>query len=174
MDSEQAETVIIRAAQAEDAAVIHAMILALAHDISSDIDPVIRVESTADDFLRLGFGDPAHFHALIAECGEEAVGLCLYFYSFSSWLGRRGVYVQDVYVAPSERGTGLGRKLMAETARVAAEQGATYLRLSVDRSNESAQAFYNGIGLHPARNELIFKVTGKDFQSLINKGGLRL
>ncbi|HMB60532.1 MAG TPA: GNAT family N-acetyltransferase, partial [Xanthomonadales bacterium] len=88
--------------------------------------------------------------------------------------GRRGVYVQDLYVAPSERGTGLGRKLMAETARVAAEQGATYLRLSVDRSNESAQAFYNGIGLHPARNELIFKVTGKDFQSLINKGGLRL
>lgn len=170
MDSEQAETVIIRAAQAEDATVIHAMILALAEDVGSEM----RVESTADDFLRLGFSSPELFKALIAERGGEAVGLCLYFYSFSSWMGRRGVYVQDLYVAPGQRGTGLGRKLVAETARIAAEQGATYLRLSVDRSNVSAQSFYSGIGMQPAQNEMIFKVSGKDFQALINKGGLRL
>jgi len=157
------QPVILRAAQAGDSAALQSMVLALAAEIGEEK----RVESQPEDFLRLGFSEPACFQALLAEQGGHAVGMCLYFFSFSSWMGSRGVYVQDLYVAPGQRGTGLGRKLMAETARIAGQQGARYLRLSVDRSNVSAQSFYKSLGMKYSDNELVFKAIGDDFKTLM-------
>lgn len=138
------------------------MILTMASDIATG-GPVL---SQPDDFRRFGFSDPPCFHALIAEQGGRAVGLCLYFFSFSSWKGRRGVYVQDLFVDASQRGTGLGRRLMAETARRAGEQGAVFMRLSVDRGNPAAQAFYSKIGMEMAEHECIFNAVGEKFEAL--------
>ena len=141
------------------------MILALADETGVEM----KVTSCPEDFARLGFCDDPCFYALLAEQNGTPVGMCLYFFSFSSWMGQRGVYVQDLYVAASQRGTGLGRRLMAETAKIAAQQGASYLRLSVDRSNVSAQHFYSGIGLNHADNEMIFKAMGDSFKLLKNQ-----
>ena len=156
----------IRTARAADVEAIHAMIRTMAGDMGM----ADRIHSQAGDILRYGFSDPPCFHGLIAEQGARPVGLCLYFFSFSTWMGRRGVYVQDLYVAVTERGTGLGRRLIAETARLAGEQGATYMRLSVDQGNTAAQEFYSRIGMERSRHECIFRATGEQFEALKGMG----
>jgi len=162
MAEERAAVATIRAATINDAPAMHAMILALARDVGESDRVVCEVE----DFRRFGFSATPSFHALIAELAGEPVGLSLYFYSYSSWKGRLGVYVQDLYVHGSQRGTGLGRRLIAETARLAGDRGAAYMRLSVDRANGAARAFYSRIGLQLAEQECIFKAVYEDFEAL--------
>lgn len=154
--------VTLRLGTADDADAMHAMIKAMATEAGvSD-----RVSSCPDDFRRYGFSGPPCFHALLAERAGVAVGLCVYFFSFSTWRGTRGVYVQDIYVAGSERGRGLARRLIAETARRGGEQGARFLRLSVDRENLAARKFYAKLGIRHAADECIYMVLGDDFEAL--------
>jgi ribosomal protein S18 acetylase RimI-like enzyme len=125
-----------------------------------------NVTSKPDHFVRHAAGERPAFEAYIAERAGRALGLCLFFYSFSSWRGELGIYVQDLYVADEARGTGLGRRLLAETARLAKHRGATYLRLSVARENTAAQQFYRRIGMSESEEECIYQVSGADFRRL--------
>jgi GNAT superfamily N-acetyltransferase len=152
----------IREATAEDANDIHSMIKALAEGMGMGE----QIRSTPEDFRDYGFGSRPAFEALIAERAGTAIGLCLYFYSFSSWAGKRGVYVQDIYVDKSARGTGLGRRLLAETARRAAAQGAAFMRLAVDKDNQSARDFYLNAGMVLAELDLIYKDCNEAFTAL--------
>lgn len=152
----------IRVATAQDATGIHSMIKALAESLGMGE----QVSSTPDDFLRHGFGNRPCFEALIAERDGLAIGLCLYFFTYSSWAGKRGVYVQDIYVDNSARGTGLGRRLLAETAKRTAGQGAVFMRLAVDRDNQTARDFYTHAGLIHADRDCIYKAWGEHFESL--------
>ena len=152
----------VRDATARDAECIHRMIQSLARSVGMGQ----YMRSTVEDIRRFGFSEPPCFHALIAERAGEAVGLCIYFFSFSSWMGCRGVYVQDLWVDNSQRGNGLGRRLIGETARRAGEQGAAFMRLSVDGENVAAQRFYSNIGLEYADHECIFKAVGERFEAL--------
>lgn len=154
--------VSLRTATVEDADALHAMVLAMAREAGS----IDSVSSCADDFRRCGFSDLPAFHALIAERDGIAVGMCLYFPSFSTWRGTPGVYVQDIYVAAEERGGDLARRLIAETARRAEAQGAKYLRLSVDRQNLAARKFYEKMGLTHAAAECIYMAKGEAFEAL--------
>ncbi len=152
----------IRAAVAEDSSSIHTMIKALA----TGMGMADQVRSSPDDFLQYGFGDTRSFEALIAEKDGLPIGLCLYFFTYSSWAGKRGVYVQDIYVDGSARGTGLGRRLLAETARLAAAQGAVFMRLAVDKDNQYARDFYTHAGMVHADRDCIYKAWDERFESL--------
>jgi ribosomal protein S18 acetylase RimI-like enzyme len=154
--------VTLRMATVDDADAMHAMIQAMAGEAGA----AERMISAADDFRRFGFSDPPCFYALMAERGRVAVGLCVYFFSFSTWRGTRGVYIQDIYVAGTERGRGLAQRLIAETARRAGEQGARFLRLSVARENLAARKFYEKLGMKHAADECIYMVLGDDFEAL--------
>ena len=156
----------IRMAGPKDAKAIHQMIMALARDT----DSVSKVTSSPSDFLQFGFGAESIFEALIAEKGGNPVGLCLYFYSFSTWLGEPGVYVQDLYVADVERGSGLGRRLLSETAKRGRQRNATHLRLLVDRQNNSARLFYEHMGMRLREYELTFHLGGREFIDLTEHG----
>ena len=158
----QPQEIVIRAATAADAGSIHAMIVALA----SGMGMGEQVRSRPEDFLQYGFTDAPCFEALIAEQAGVALGLCLYFYSFSSWAGKRGVYVQDIYVDQRARGTGLGHRLLAETARLTAGQGAVFMRLAVDKDNHTARKFYANAGLIQAERDCIYKAWGQAFEDL--------
>ncbi len=152
----------IRLATEQDVDKLHAMIVSLAKATGLRE----KVTSRPEDFRRFGSrGQPA-FQALIAELGTEAIGLSLFFYSFSSWRGELGVYVQDLFVDSRARGTGLGRRLIIETARLAKKRGATYLRLSVASDNSAAQAFYRSIGLSMSADECIYQAIGPAFENL--------
>ncbi len=87
-----------------------------------------KVASRVEDIRDRGFGADPAFEALIAERDGAPVGLCLFFESFSTWDGRRGVYVQDIYVSEAARGLGLGRRLLAEAAAVSRARGGSYTK----------------------------------------------
>lgn len=158
---------MIRPATPEDAGNLHALLLGLAR--ATGLKEKIR--SKPDDLRRLGFREKPAFYALIAERDGAPVGLSLFFYNFSSWRGEMGIYVQDLYVADEARSAGLGRRLLAETVRQGRAQGATHLRLSVDRSNLRAQRFYRRLGLKASEQELIFQAAGAVFERLAGSRG---
>lgn len=125
-----------------------------------------KIRGTVEDLARYGFGPDPAFEALIAEAAGRPVGLCLYFRSFSTWRGRPGAYVQDLFVDPACRGTGLGRRLLAACASVMAARGGAYIRLSVDAANVAAQGFYRRAGFRHAADDMIHQIDGEDFMRL--------
>jgi ribosomal protein S18 acetylase RimI-like enzyme len=158
--------IVIRLATAGDAAGIHGMIVELAKATGLRQ----KVTSRPDHFLQHAAGDRPAFEAYIAERAGKALGLCLFFYSFSSWRGEPGVYVQDLYVSDEARGCGLGRRLIAQTVRRGKARGATYLRLSVARENTAAQEFYRTIGMSESEDECIYQAAGPAFERLAGAG----
>lgn len=154
--------IIIRPAVASDAPAIHGMIKALA----AGLGMADQVSSSPDDLRAHGFGENPLFEALVAERDGQPLGLSLYFASFSSWTGKRGVYLQDIYVDPRARGTGLGKRLLAETAQRAALQGAVFMRLAVDKDNQAARDFYRNAGMIHAERDCIYKAWNEAFDGL--------
>jgi len=155
-------TVTVRRAGRGDAAAVYGLIVGLARAR----DAMHKVVSSAADIERDGFGDAPAFEALIAELDGKAVGLCLYFGSYSTWRGKRGLYVQDLYVTDDARSLGVGQRLLAETAAVARARGCAYLRLSVDDDNARAQEFYRRSGFGHSESELIYVIDDDDFAGL--------
>ncbi len=157
-----AESSTIRAALEGDCDDIHALLNELAVAVG-DTDKFV---SSIDDLRLHGFGEAPLFDALIAELDQYAVGLCLYFYTFSSWMGAPGIYVQDLYVDEAQRGTGLGRRLLAQAATAGKARGANHLRLSVDHANFSGQQFYDALGMRCRDDEHIYQADGAIFAAL--------
>ena len=151
-----------RYASAEDAVLVHALIIEMAHAM----DAQAKVRSTVEDFAHAMAPDNADIHVLLAERGGVPVGITIFFLTFSTWRGSLGVYVQDIYVTPEGRGTGIGKRLLSEVAAWASERGADHLRLSVDRENVAAQAFYENIGMKHCDEEMIYRITGASFEEL--------
>lgn len=152
----------IRDIRPDDAGRMHAMIVKLAQAT----DEAEKIRSDAEDYRRYAFGEQRLVDGVIAERGDAPVGLCLYYLTFSTWLGEPGVYVSDVYVEPGERGTGLGRQLMAAVARKGVTAEATHLRLNVVASNEFAHEFYRRIGMKHRDYEQTWHLGGDDFSRL--------
>lgn len=144
----------IRRARVDDAATVHRLLLELAAALGKSAE----LRSTVADLEHYGFGREPCFEAMLAcalsESGETPVGLAVYFYEFSTWRGHPGVYVQDLYVAPSARGRGLGRELIQAVRERAAEWGGRYVKLTVYDRNPAALAFYNSIGFESCEDEL--------------------
>lgn len=153
---------VIRSATAGDVDDIHRLIVELA-EATGKAD---LVRCLPADFLRFGFEGRPAFQALVAEHRGRIAGLSLYFYNFSSRRGELGLYIQDLVVTGEARGLGLGSALMRETARRAQANGATHLRLAVDRSNTGAIAFYRELGLERSDDECIFEAEGPAFLAL--------
>ena len=133
----------IRWARREDAGEIVRLVRALAE---YENEPPSIVRMTEADVLRDGFGEPRRFEALIAAANGESVGFALFFHNYSTWEGRAGIYVEDLFVEPRARGRGLGRMLMAALARIAHERGCRRLDLNVLTWNPTRE-FYHRIGL---------------------------
>lgn len=138
--------------------------------IGHAVGHVDRITSNPLDFLRHGFGKTPLFEAVIAERGDKAVGLCLYFFTFSTWLGEPGIFVQDLFVDETERRGGLGRRLLAEVTRRGVERQATHLRLSVESDNTAARAFYQGLGMQHRTSEETMHLGGSAFEQLTAAG----
>ncbi|MER9291560.1 GNAT family N-acetyltransferase [Mesorhizobium sp. M0510] len=151
--------IMIRAGRVEDVETIHTAILRLGTHIGEPEE----ITSTADDLRIYGFGEKPAFSALVAEVGGVFAGLCLHFPIFSTWMGRPGVYVQDLYVEDRFRGRKIGERLLRRAARECRQDGGVYLRLSVDTDNESAKAFYERLGIAWSSYEQTQKIVGDAF-----------
>ena len=160
--SETKPGIAVREAEADQAPLIHQMILAIAED-SGQRD---RVVSSVDDIRRDGFGDQRAFGTLLASRGDRVVGMALYYPEYSTWRGQRGCYLLDLYVIPEERSQGVGRLLVVALARHARQQGAAYLRLSVDEHSARALAFYRRLGFVEATRDRLLLIDGGDFEAI--------
>lgn len=156
----------IRFATVEDAETIHAAMIGIA-TIMGEREKAV---STPDDIRRYGFGEKPAFEVLLAEIGRVAAGVCVFIPSFSTYHGRPGVYVQDLYVPDRFRGLGIGARLLQRLAAVTRERGGCYIRLSVDTQNFKAQRFYTTLGLAHSDTEQIHAAYGEEFAALADAG----
>jgi GNAT superfamily N-acetyltransferase len=107
------------------------------------------------------FGSQPAAHALVAEVGDEVVGFALYFRNFSTWEGVHGIYLEDLYVMPEHRGSGLGKALLISLAGLAVEQGYARLEWAVLDWNQPAIDFYRSLGAVPMDEWTVYRLSGE-------------
>jgi GNAT superfamily N-acetyltransferase len=133
----------------------------LSHEVRAD-------EATLERFL---FGEPRRAEALIAEWNSEPVGFAVWFYSFSTFLARPSLYVEDVFVNPEARGRGIGRAIFAHLAARALAQGCGRMEWSVLDWNAPSIAFYRSLGAKPREGWILKQLTGGALAALAAKAG---
>lgn len=133
------------------------VILSLVHELAEyERDPESAM-ATPELMLAALFGERAVAAAVMAEVDGDAVGFALYFFNFSTWTGRPGLYLEDLYVRPSMRGRGIGRSLFTRLAQVAVERGCGRLELSVLDWNVDAIGFYQKLGGVPLNDWTVYR-----------------
>lgn len=153
---------MIRRARPGDVPAIYQMI----RDLAEYERSLPEVTGSADDLRRSLFGpDPAVF-AHVAEHQGRVAGFALWFRNYSTWLGRYGIYLEDLYVAPDLRRHGYGRALLTELAAVCAERGYGRLEWSVLDWNEPAIGFYRALGAAGMDEWTVNRLTGPPLQAL--------
>ncbi len=154
--------IIIRAAQVDDIDTIRDFILALA-----EFEKLSHaVKADRDTLARYIFGPRPMAEVLIAEHAGAPVGFALFFHNFSTFEGRPGLYLEDLFVSPEARGLGAGKALLARLANLAIERDCARLEWSVLDWNEPAIAFYRSIGAKPMDEWTVQRVDGAALLSL--------
>ena len=120
-------------------------------------EPAETVRMSEADLRRYGFGPHPYFEVLLADNDGRAVGFALFFHNFSTWQGRPGIYVEDLFVEEPARGLGLGRRLIAEIARIAKARDCRRIDLWVLRWNPTRD-FYHRIGLNHMEEWLPYRM----------------
>jgi GNAT superfamily N-acetyltransferase len=153
---------MIRPAQAADIGVIHQLIRDLA-EYERGLHEVIATE----DDLRAALlaARPALF-AHVAEEDGEVAGFALWYLSYSTWTGQHGIYLEDLYVRPDRRGSGHGKALLAELARICVERGYRRLEWSVLDWNTPALGFYASLGAVAMDGWTVHRLTGPALRDL--------
>ena len=123
------------------------------------------VKATEADLRRDGFGPERRFEARIGLVAGVPAGFALFFTTYSTWEGRAGIWLEDLYVTPEARRTGLGRALIADLAALALKRGFRRLDLSVLDWNP-ARGFYERIGINRLEGGLQYRVTGEALRAL--------
>jgi GNAT superfamily N-acetyltransferase len=140
-------------------------ILQFVHELAVYEKEPDAVEATEDDMQRALFGERANVFGLIAELDAKPVGFAVYFFNFSTWLGRNGIYLEDLYVRPETRGNGVGKALLQELAKIAVAKNCGRVEWSVLNWNEPAIQFYRSIGAGPQDEWTVYRLTGEALQS---------
>jgi GNAT superfamily N-acetyltransferase len=154
----------IRPAGVEDVPII----LKLIRDLATYERAPHEVTATEEQLVDVLFGEKPAAEVLLAFEGESAVGFAVYFYNFSTWLGRPGLYLEDLFVKPEKRGKGYGRALLVELAKIALERGCGRMEWAVLDWNEPAIKFYRSLGAQPMDEWTVFRLTRDGIARLAN------
>jgi GNAT superfamily N-acetyltransferase len=155
-----------RFAVPEDAETIHRFIVELA---TYEREPD-AVHCTPDDLRRQLASERPPFECLLAEVDGEACGFALFFSSYSTWRGRAGIYLEDLYVPPALRGRGVGKRLLAELAALAVARGCARLEWAVLDWNEPAIGLYRQLGATPQNEWTTYRLTDGPLERLAAQG----
>ena len=156
----------IRPATEDDVPIILSLIRELA-EYERLSHEVVATEGLLRESL---FGERRGPEVLIACCKGAPAGFALFFHSFSTFLGRPGIYLEDLYVKPEFRGRGIGRALLTHLARLAKERGCGRLEWAVLDWNEPAIKLYKSIGAVPMDEWTVYRVTGETLETLATRG----
>ena len=152
----------IREATEEDVPLILSLIRELA-----EYEKLSHEVVATEDGLRASlFGERRYAEVLIAEHDGEAAGFALFFHNFSTFLGKPGIYLEDLYVKPAFRGAGIGKKLLVYLASLAEGRGCGRLEWWVLDWNEPAIGFYRSVGAEPMNDWTVYRVSGSALEDL--------
>jgi GNAT superfamily N-acetyltransferase len=152
----------LRAATPDDAALVLAFIRELA-EYERAPDAVVATEGDIRTTLA---SEPKRAEVILAFEGDAPVGFALFFHNYSTWLGRPGLYLEDLFVRPEARGRGYGRRLLAHLAAIARRRGCRRLEWSVLDWNEPAIGFYRSLGAIPMTEWTVHRLTGQALEAL--------
>ncbi|HEY0307218.1 MAG TPA: GNAT family N-acetyltransferase [Acidobacteriaceae bacterium] len=128
------------------------------------------VLATKDDLLRDGFGERAAFGCVMAEWDGEPAGFALYFHNYSTWKGRSGIHVEDIFVRAAFRGRGIGKALLLHVAGIALQEKSGRLQWDVLEWNKPAVGFYEKMGATMLTEWRIMRVDGDKLPAMIETG----
>ncbi|HET7412980.1 MAG TPA: GNAT family N-acetyltransferase [Pararhizobium sp.] len=151
----------IRPARPADAGAI----LGFIRDLAQYEHAADAVEANEDTIRETIFGNGATVHALIAERGGAPIGFAVYFFNYSTWQGRNGIYLEDLYVAPEHRGTGAGKALLRRLAQIALEKNCGRFEWSVLDWNEPSIRVYESIGAKPQSDWVRYRLEGESLRN---------
>ncbi len=142
------------------------LILTLIRELADYERMADQVAATEADIERALFGERPCAEAVIARLADEAVGFALFFQTFSTFVGRPGLYLEDLYVRPAHRGRGIGRRLLAHLADIAVARGCGRFEWSVLDWNELAISSYRRAGAVPMDEWTVYRLTGEPLRAL--------
>jgi len=158
----------IKPATLADVAVILQLIRELAEYERAPHDAI----ATEEGLREVLFGENPAAQVLLASEGEEAVGFAVYFFNFSTWLGRPGLYLEDLFVRPEARGKGYGRALLERLAEIAQARGCGRMEWAVLDWNEPAIQFYKKLGAKPMEEWTVFRLRREGIAALAERSGI--
>ena len=135
-------TIFIRAARADEAPLVLEMLRATSVEQGNEHELCVDLKAVRED----GFGSAPRFHVLIAESDARPAGFALYFFNYSTWISRNGLYLEDLYVRPEFRRQGVARALVRRLEAIADEHGCGRLQWVVLRGNTPAVRLYERLG----------------------------
>jgi GNAT superfamily N-acetyltransferase len=145
----------IRTATPEDVPII----LQLIRDLATYERAPDEVTATEEQLHQVLFGPRPAAEVVLALEGDAPVGFAVFFHNFSTWLGRPGLYLEDLFVKPEERGKGYGLALLVHLARIARDRGCGRMEWAVLDWNETAIQFYRALGAKPLHEWTVFRLT---------------
>ena len=146
------------------------LILSLIREIADYEKLSHEVTATEKDIRENLFGDVNYAEVLIAEYENEPVGYALFFYNFSTFTGRPGIYLEDLFIRPKYRGKGIGKTLLLQLLEIAKNKNCGRVEWCVLDWNEPAINFYKNLGAVPMDGWSIFRVTEDKFEKILDKG----
>ena len=155
---------VTRSATVQDTPVIFALLRGLAEYEQLVSDFVV----TESDLTQSLFGPDPIANVILAYDGDKAVGLAVFCQRYSTFLGRQYLYLEDIFVVLSHRGSGIGRKLMEQAALLAQSLGSTMIEWSVLNWNEPAIEFYEHLGAKPVDGWKTYRLSGQELNQLAN------
>ncbi|MBY0587838.1 GNAT family N-acetyltransferase [bacterium] len=156
----------IRLARPEDLPVLYALLLELA-EYEKLLD---TVKLTEENFGKALFESPSMIEAILADMEDESVGFALFYPVFPTFLGRAGMYLEDIFVRPACRGLGIGKKLLSTVTRISRDRGLGRVDWAVLDWNEPAQKFYRSLGARPKEGWTVYQLVGDAMESVANEG----
>lgn len=154
----------IRNAEPRDAGLILKFVKALAAYEKAEN----KVTATEADIEQSLFGTDATTHAVICCVDQKAIGFAVYFYNYSTWLGRKGLYLEDLYIMPENRGSGAGRIVLKHLAKLAVDKNCGRFEWSVLDWNTPAIRFYESIGAKPKSEWVGYQLSGQALEAFAN------
>jgi GNAT superfamily N-acetyltransferase len=122
--------------------------------------------ATAEDILRDGFSEDPKFRVVIAEWEGEPAGFAFFFYCYSTWLGRPGIYLEDLFVNPEHRGRGIGKALLVHVAQIAVRENCYGMRWQVLDWNTPSIEFYESLGAQQGKEWIPMRIMGENLKRL--------
>ncbi|MBR9905965.1 MAG: GNAT family N-acetyltransferase [Gammaproteobacteria bacterium] len=155
----------IRQATIEDSALIHKFVIELATYEKAEHE----VLATVADIENALFGDKTTTKAVVCYFNNEPIGFAVYFFNFSTWLGKHGLYLEDLYVTQKYRGVGAGKALLKYLANIAISKECGRFEWSVLDWNELAIQFYESIGAKPQNEWIGYRLAGKALEEFAGR-----